>query len=330
MASLQRLVTASATNNYYGSGSSSTDPNTSFSSSSSHSPDIQSPTFHANTFSSPTSKVQEEEEEEEESSAEQTAESSREVTQRNVNHEAVCSREVTGTEEDTNVFFAEQISELKPEVKQGNQKQNPVCASETDNEGEVTAEHIFIPREISEKHLEPLTDVVSQAETFGEEIRIFKAVPAISIRLRETTPSSSSETSDTDPSTDGIHPVPKRNGHIDNRLAPSPESSHPESSHPGPKFAKKMVDCQAFKGDVVRFDVRVDGDPLPSVTWCHEGEVVAEGGRRVVEVGSDGHHSLIIRRVGEEDDGEYTARATNSRGVASCSAELIICGSGAF
>ncbi|XP_041374354.1 myosin light chain kinase, smooth muscle-like isoform X3 [Gigantopelta aegis] len=324
MASLQRLISASPSNNHSSSGSSSTDPNTSFSSTSSYSPGVQSQasvTANENTLSSPTPKVQEEEEE----ITEQTTES-REATQRNVDQEADCSREVTGEEEGENVS-TEQISRSR-EIMQRNDKQDPVFSWKTVNRRETTDEETFRSREVTGTNVEPVRDeTVHQRETTGEGIHIFKAIPAVNVHLRETTLTSSSDLSTTEPSVDRIDPsVQKTNGHINNRFMPHVEAS----SHLRPNFVKKMVDCQAFKGDVVRFDIKVAGEPCPTVSWYHEDDVVVADERHIVEVGADGQCSLIIRRVGEEDDGEYTARAVSLSGDASCSAELIICGSGAF
>jgi hypothetical protein len=105
----------------------------------------------------------------------------------------------------------------------------------------------------------------------------------------------------------------------------SPSSLSPLAPH----FVRKMVDCTAFKGDAVRFDVQVTCTTSPRLAWTLEDEPVEEDGRRVVEVGEDGHCSLIVRDVREEDEGEYACRASNSHGTAICRAELSVYGLGA-
>jgi hypothetical protein len=106
-------------------------------------------------------------------------------------------------------------------------------------------------------------------------------------------------------------------------------SSSVLSSTVRPRFVKKMVDCTAFPGDSVRFDVEVTGTPAPTPVWCFEEEVVEEDGRHIVGLGENGHCSLIVRCVSEDDEGGYSCRAKNSSGEATCSAELSVYGVGA-
>ena len=97
-----------------------------------------------------------------------------------------------------------------------------------------------------------------------------------------------------------------------------------------PSFVKEMVDCTAFAGDVVRFDVKVTGQPAPQLEWTLEEEVVEEDHRHILELGENGLCSLIVRHVTEDDEGEYSCRAVNSQGEATCSAELSLYGTGAI
>lgn len=103
----------------------------------------------------------------------------------------------------------------------------------------------------------------------------------------------------------------------DGSLAPAP-----------PSFVKEMVDCSAFPGDVVRFDVRVTGQPAPKLHWSLEEDEVEADARHIVELGENGLCSLIVRHVTEDDEGEYSCRAVNSQGEAMCSAELSVYGIG--
>ena len=94
-----------------------------------------------------------------------------------------------------------------------------------------------------------------------------------------------------------------------------------------PAFLQRMVDCTAFPGDCVRFDVRVSGCRPRDLRWLRDDEEVEEDASHVVEV-SRGAASLIVRRVTEDDEGEYTCRACNAHGTVACSADLTVYGTG--
>ena len=91
-----------------------------------------------------------------------------------------------------------------------------------------------------------------------------------------------------------------------------------------PAFVKKMVDCEVFEGDCARFDCKITGDPEPEVTWLQDGLKVEESRRFIVDYYDDGACSLIVKNCIEDDDAEYTFKASNSAGEISCTAELIV------
>lgn len=95
-----------------------------------------------------------------------------------------------------------------------------------------------------------------------------------------------------------------------------------------PSFSEEMVDCKAFTGDVVRFDVTVCGDPQPDVCWYLEGAKINSDSRHTI-TNEDGECSLIIKQVTVNDEGEYSCRAKNTHGEIKCCAELIIYRTGA-
>lgn len=65
--------------------------------------------------------------------------------------------------------------------------------------------------------------------------------------------------------------------------------------------------------EVVRLKVGVAGQPSPSITWLHEGEVIVPGGR--FEVTNTEKNSLLkIDNVQRSDRGEYMVRAWNKLG----------------
>ncbi|XP_041477176.1 myosin light chain kinase, smooth muscle-like isoform X3 [Lytechinus variegatus] len=91
-----------------------------------------------------------------------------------------------------------------------------------------------------------------------------------------------------------------------------------------PHFIKEMVDCEVFEGDSARFDCQVAGDPEPDIKWLQDGEEIEESSRFIFDYDDDGMCSLIIRRIQEDDEGEYCIKATNSKGEASCIADLLV------
>lgn len=66
-------------------------------------------------------------------------------------------------------------------------------------------------------------------------------------------------------------------------------------------------------GEVLRLKVGVAGQPPPSVTWLHEGEVVPNSGR--FEISNTDRNSLLkIDSIQRDDRGEYSVRAWNRLG----------------
>lgn len=96
------------------------------------------------------------------------------------------------------------------------------------------------------------------------------------------------------------------------------------------EIIKDMVDCEAVKGDIVRFDIGVEGHPKPRVKWMHGQNVLYEDSRHSFLHGQNGICSLIIRDICETDEGEYTCKVDNDLGEDMCSAELIVYGVNAF
>lgn len=77
--------------------------------------------------------------------------------------------------------------------------------------------------------------------------------------------------------------------------------------------------CSCF-----RLECRVDGDPVPSVTWELDGQTIEpeEGDIRY----ENGVASLVLEDAMPEDSGEYTCIATNSEGKATCSCRVTVQG----
>lgn len=91
-----------------------------------------------------------------------------------------------------------------------------------------------------------------------------------------------------------------------------------------PHFIKEIIDQEVFEGDSARFDCKVAGDPEPEIKWLQDGVEIEESSRFIFDCDDDGSFSLIIRRIQEDDEGEYCIKATNSKGEASCIGDLLV------
>ena len=80
-----------------------------------------------------------------------------------------------------------------------------------------------------------------------------------------------------------------------------------------PKFLKQLTENEACEGDMVRFDVTVQGKPKPEIKWYKNNFLLRESKRFVMK--SEGESSsLIIKCVDEDDCGIFKCAATNSYG----------------
>ncbi|XP_005190796.1 titin homolog [Musca domestica] len=65
--------------------------------------------------------------------------------------------------------------------------------------------------------------------------------------------------------------------------------------------------------EVLRLKVGIAGQPLPQITWMHEGEMVQNGGRFEI-TNTDKNSMLKIENVHRDDRGEYSVKASNRLG----------------
>ena len=69
----------------------------------------------------------------------------------------------------------------------------------------------------------------------------------------------------------------------------------------------------------------VNGDPVPAITWYHDGSVIS--GRGNVMTDLEGNlTNLIIRRVNQRDEGDYKITAKNEWGSVSSTINVSIRG----
>lgn len=78
------------------------------------------------------------------------------------------------------------------------------------------------------------------------------------------------------------------------------------------------------EGATAKFEGKVRGYPEPQVTWHRSGQPITGGGRFLLDCGTRGTFSLIIRDVCEEDKGKYTCEATNGSGSRQVTVELTV------
>jgi len=91
-----------------------------------------------------------------------------------------------------------------------------------------------------------------------------------------------------------------------------------------PVFSQTLPkEVHVIEGDCSRFDVEVVGNPVPSVNWFRDSEIVQSCDK--IEFDCEGSkHSLIIRNISFTDDAEYECRATNENGESSTFCELFV------
>lgn len=88
-----------------------------------------------------------------------------------------------------------------------------------------------------------------------------------------------------------------------------------------PVFLRTPQDAIAVEGAGLQFECQVSGTPKPETTWYKNGVAVAPGQSKIIVSPPDGQGvtTLTIPNAGVEDQGVYECKATNPRGVATCS-----------
>ncbi|XP_059495977.1 obscurin isoform X15 [Stegostoma tigrinum] len=109
---------------------------------------------------------------------------------------------------------------------------------------------------------------------------------------------------------------------------PEEKSEMPEKLVP-PRFLDKFTSKNVKKGASITLTVRVQGSPMPDITWLKEESVedviwIKKDTPGYKLASSNMQHSLILLDVGKEYAGVYTCIATNKAGQSICSAHLDI------
>lgn len=92
-----------------------------------------------------------------------------------------------------------------------------------------------------------------------------------------------------------------------------------------PEFIEKMKPVNVTEGEPARFDVTVEGNPLPVVDWFKGKDKLDDEGRCVMMANEEaGIFTLIVEDTVPEDAGTYKCVAANEEGQASSKAALAV------
>jgi len=93
-----------------------------------------------------------------------------------------------------------------------------------------------------------------------------------------------------------------------------------------PVFVRKMKNVNVVEGETARFEVRVAGNPVPSLTWHKNGvELAIDSCKYSVEaMVEEGRWSLVICSCTKVDKAEYSCTAASDVGKISCRSQLVV------
>lgn len=95
-----------------------------------------------------------------------------------------------------------------------------------------------------------------------------------------------------------------------------------------PLIKEPLKNLDVNVGDVVRFDVRIAGNPEPVVEWFRDGKLLEDEGRVVIIDDVDDSDkelfSLVIEGCELEDCGVYKVVAMSEAGTTDCQCDLVV------
>lgn len=91
-----------------------------------------------------------------------------------------------------------------------------------------------------------------------------------------------------------------------------------------PRFTIKLGDARATEGQPLKLECKVEGFPLPELTWHKDGAQIQPSDRVQLSMSPDGTARLVIPSCNMDDDGIYRVIATNPSGTASDKGNAIV------
>lgn len=106
------------------------------------------------------------------------------------------------------------------------------------------------------------------------------------------------------------------------------QSLSPEEDS-APTFSPKIVKSLPKKivsqdKQVVKFEVKVEGNPKPEIKWTKEGREIRSSEEFVIENFEDGTSILIMNDVYPDDTGVIKFEAFNPLGIAETSTQFVV------
>lgn len=94
-----------------------------------------------------------------------------------------------------------------------------------------------------------------------------------------------------------------------------------------PKIDRSALkDLKVKAGQAVGWDVPVEGEPAPTVTWSWPDHREVRNGGRVKLDNPEYHSKLHIRQMERGDSGVYTIRAVNPNGEDEATVNVVVIG----
>lgn len=101
----------------------------------------------------------------------------------------------------------------------------------------------------------------------------------------------------------------------------SVKESEPEEQLIPPTFLKPLQPAFAKQGQKLRFECKVEGNPLPTVQWLKNGSCIDSCADYSITY-NNGEAVLTLDEVNQEAKGEYSCKASNQVGTAQSTASL--------